>query len=90
MFFPVQDGHEICFVGDEAFRELSKVDPNGDELLNTVSVASYFTTYCYWHSWRFRWRTMPNYASGEATRVRGKCDVLGMRADVNNSVWYYL
>jgi len=28
------DGHEICFVGDEAFRELSKVDPSGNELLN--------------------------------------------------------
>jgi len=28
------DGHEICFVGDEAFRELSKVDPQADELLN--------------------------------------------------------
>ncbi|GFS94047.1 glyoxalase domain-containing protein 4 [Nephila pilipes] len=27
------DGHEICFVGDEAFRELSQVDPNGDKLL---------------------------------------------------------
>ncbi|KAK2704163.1 glyoxalase domain-containing protein 4-like [Artemia franciscana] len=27
------DGHEICFVGDEAFRELSKVDPKGDALL---------------------------------------------------------
>ncbi|XP_056297103.1 glyoxalase domain-containing protein 4 [Pseudoliparis swirei] len=28
------DGHEICFVGDKAFRELSKVDPEGKELLN--------------------------------------------------------
>nr|CAG4645655.1 EOG090X09EK [Lynceus sp. MCZ IZ 141354] len=27
------DGHEICFVGDEAFRELSQVDPNADSLL---------------------------------------------------------
>lgn len=27
------DGHEICFVGDEGFRELSKVDPEGDALL---------------------------------------------------------
>jgi len=27
------DGHEICFVGDEAFRQLSKVDPHGDTLL---------------------------------------------------------
>ena len=31
-----QDGHEICFVGDEAFRELSQVDPKADELLNKV------------------------------------------------------
>ena len=31
-----QDGHEICFVGDEAFRELSRVDPKADELLNKV------------------------------------------------------
>uniref|UniRef100_A0A0P4WKA6 VOC domain-containing protein n=1 Tax=Scylla olivacea TaxID=85551 RepID=A0A0P4WKA6_SCYOL len=28
------DGHEICFVGDEGFRQLSAVDPKGDELLN--------------------------------------------------------
>lgn len=28
------DGHEICFVGDEAFRELSKVDPNADQLID--------------------------------------------------------
>lgn len=28
------DGHEICFVGDEAFRELSQPDPKGDALLN--------------------------------------------------------
>lgn len=28
------DGHEICFVGDEGFRELSKVDPNADQLIN--------------------------------------------------------
>ncbi|KAM7444554.1 Glyoxalase domain-containing protein 4 [Porites harrisoni] len=28
------DGHEICFVGDEAFRELSQPDVNGDELLD--------------------------------------------------------
>ncbi|KAM7540494.1 hypothetical protein Aperf_G00000039714 [Anoplocephala perfoliata] len=27
------DNHEICFVGDEAFRILSQVDPEGDELL---------------------------------------------------------
>ncbi|XP_061136838.1 glyoxalase domain-containing protein 4 [Syngnathus typhle] len=28
------DGHEICFVGDEAFRQLSMVDPKGNELLD--------------------------------------------------------
>lgn len=28
------DGHEICFVDDEAFRELSKVDAKGVELLD--------------------------------------------------------
>ncbi|KAA0185086.1 Glyoxalase domain-containing protein 4, partial [Fasciolopsis buskii] len=27
------DGHEICFVGDEAFRELSRIDPKADEIL---------------------------------------------------------
>jgi len=27
------DGHEICFVGDEGFRELSKVDPKANELI---------------------------------------------------------
>ncbi|CAL8091520.1 unnamed protein product [Calicophoron daubneyi] len=27
------DGNEICFVGDEAFRQLSQVDPKADELL---------------------------------------------------------
>lgn len=27
------DGHEICFVDDEAFKQLSQVDPEGDELL---------------------------------------------------------
>ncbi|OON20297.1 glyoxalase family protein [Opisthorchis viverrini] len=27
------DGHEICFVGDEAFRQLSQMDPNADKLL---------------------------------------------------------
>ena len=37
-YFAFQDGHEICFVGDEAFRELSKVDPDGDNLLNTVRI----------------------------------------------------
>ncbi|XP_053131394.1 glyoxalase domain-containing protein 4 isoform X2 [Hemicordylus capensis] len=33
------DGHEICFVGDEAFRELSKVDPNGGKLLDKAMEA---------------------------------------------------
>ncbi|XP_022085862.1 glyoxalase domain-containing protein 4-like [Acanthaster planci] len=28
------DGLEICFVGDEAFRELSQVDPKADQLLD--------------------------------------------------------
>lgn len=28
------DGHEICFVGDTGFRDLSQFDPNGDVLLN--------------------------------------------------------
>lgn len=28
-----QNDHEICFVGDEAYRELSQIDPKGDELL---------------------------------------------------------
>ncbi|KAJ8280797.1 hypothetical protein GJAV_G00059070 [Gymnothorax javanicus] len=33
------DGHEICFVGDEAFRELSAVDPRGEVLLDQAMVA---------------------------------------------------
>lgn len=28
------DGHEICFVGDEGFRQLSQVDPKADGLLS--------------------------------------------------------
>ncbi|KAG5269356.1 hypothetical protein AALO_G00201090 [Alosa alosa] len=28
------DGHEICFVGDEAFRQLSMMDPIGNDLLD--------------------------------------------------------
>lgn len=28
------DGHEICFVGDEGFRDLSQVDPEGKRLLD--------------------------------------------------------
>lgn len=30
------DGHEICFVGDEAFRQLSQVDPQADNLLQSA------------------------------------------------------
>lgn len=33
------DGHEICFVGDEAFRELSQVDPKADLLLDQAIAA---------------------------------------------------
>jgi len=33
------DGHEICFVGDEAFRQLSQFDPNGDKLLDDAMAA---------------------------------------------------
>ncbi|XP_072163840.1 glyoxalase domain-containing protein 4-like [Diadema setosum] len=33
------DGHEICFVGDEAFRELSQVDPKADSLLDEAIAA---------------------------------------------------
>eukprot|EP00730_Choanoeca_flexa_P012750 TRINITY_DN4582_c0_g1_i1.p1 TRINITY_DN4582_c0_g1~~TRINITY_DN4582_c0_g1_i1.p1 ORF type:complete len:359 (+),score=52.95 TRINITY_DN4582_c0_g1_i1:155-1078(+) len=33
------DGYEICFVGDEAFRELSQVDPEGDKLLDEAMQA---------------------------------------------------
>lgn len=28
------DGHEICFVGDEGFRQLSQADPKADQLLD--------------------------------------------------------
>ena len=28
-----KDGYEICFVGDEGFRDLAKIDPNGTKLL---------------------------------------------------------
>lgn len=30
---PIQDGHEICFVGEEGFRQLSQMDPKGEEML---------------------------------------------------------
>lgn len=33
------DGHEICFVGDEAFRELSAMDPRGEALLDQAMAA---------------------------------------------------
>ncbi|KPP78577.1 glyoxalase domain-containing protein 4-like [Scleropages formosus] len=33
------DGHEICFVGDEAFRQLSAMDPNGNALLDKAMEA---------------------------------------------------
>ncbi|KAM4794797.1 glyoxalase domain-containing protein 4 [Rhinophrynus dorsalis] len=33
------DGHEICFVGDEGFRELSQTDANADKLLNDAMAA---------------------------------------------------
>uniref|UniRef100_A0A8B9JWC2 VOC domain-containing protein n=1 Tax=Astyanax mexicanus TaxID=7994 RepID=A0A8B9JWC2_ASTMX len=33
------DGHEICFVGDEAFRQLSALDPSGNELLDKAMAA---------------------------------------------------
>ncbi|ODN06483.1 Glyoxalase domain-containing protein 4 [Orchesella cincta] len=33
------DGHEICFVGDEGFRDLSQVDPAGDQLLEDAIAA---------------------------------------------------
>ena len=34
------DGHEICFVGDEAFRKLSRVDPKASTLLDDAIVNS--------------------------------------------------
>jgi lactoylglutathione lyase len=33
------DGHEVCFVGDEAFRQLSQVDPEADSLLAAAMAA---------------------------------------------------
>ena len=33
MYVKFQDDHEICFVGDEGFKDLSQVDPKGDQLL---------------------------------------------------------
>ena len=34
VIFADPDGYEICFVGAEAFAELSRVDPAGEKLLN--------------------------------------------------------
>lgn len=33
------DGHEICYVGDEAFRELSQMDPKADTLFEEALAA---------------------------------------------------
>lgn len=33
------DGHEICFVGDHEFRDLSRYDPNGERLLDEAILA---------------------------------------------------
>lgn len=33
------DGHEICFVGDEGYRELSRFDPQGQRLLDDAMAA---------------------------------------------------
>uniref|UniRef100_UPI0035901286 glyoxalase domain-containing protein 4-like n=1 Tax=Myxine glutinosa TaxID=7769 RepID=UPI0035901286 len=33
------DGHEICFVGDESFRQLSYSDPTADHMLNKAMEA---------------------------------------------------
>ena len=37
--FRSKDQHEICFVGDEGFADLSQVDPNGDKLLQEAMEA---------------------------------------------------
>jgi len=34
VIFADPDGHEICFVGDEGFRDLSQVDPKANDLLD--------------------------------------------------------
>lgn len=33
IFIRFKNGHEICFVGEEAFCDLSKIDTNADALL---------------------------------------------------------
>ena len=35
----MQDNHEICFVGDEGFADLSQVDSDGDKLLEDAMAA---------------------------------------------------
>ena len=30
------DGHEVCFVGDEGFRDLSKTDPDSEKSLDAA------------------------------------------------------
>jgi len=37
----LKDRHEVCFVGDEAFRILSQEDPHADSLLTAVSNIRY-------------------------------------------------
>jgi len=36
VIFADPDGHEICFVGDEGFRDLSQVDPKANDLLEAA------------------------------------------------------
>lgn len=38
------DGHEICFVDEEGFSQLSQVDPNGDSDLDKYIKADPFQT----------------------------------------------
>ena len=42
-----QDGHEICYVGDEAFQELSQPDQTADALLDEVCNDAYHLNVCY-------------------------------------------
>jgi len=44
-----QDGHEICFVGDEAFRQLSQVDPKADQLIDEVSTYRIHGSFIYYN-----------------------------------------
>ena len=45
-FAHLKDGHEICFVGDEAFRELSQMDPSADDLITKVAPLALFQVSC--------------------------------------------